>query len=96
MATIWRSPPERLPARWWERSASSGKSEVTAASRVDHASGRRNSPIRRFSSTVRRAEHVAALGHVADAECHQFVGRSAGDVLRLEGDRSGADRDQAE
>ena len=48
----------------------------------------------RFSSTVRRGEHRAALGRVGDALLAQDVRRLTGDVVALEQQLPGGGRDE--
>ena len=62
MATIWRSPPEREPARWARRFPSSGKRLVTNSNRSAKSLGRWNMPICMFSSMVKVANTLLFCG----------------------------------
>ncbi len=62
IATIWRSPPERLPARWRRRFTSSGKSPPTKSNRSLNILGCWNSPISRFSSMVSEGNTLLFCG----------------------------------
>ena len=70
MASICCSPPDSVPAAWPSRSASLGNSaNMRSRFRAWSARARGSiAPISRFSRTVSVGKHLAAFGHLADAE----------------------------
>jgi hypothetical protein len=91
-ASICCSPPERLPARCFCRSARTGNSAKTRARRPR---GRQEGAHLEIVGHRERREDAPAFGDVGDAVRDHLVGRPAADRRALEGDLARARRDQA-
>ena len=62
MASIWRSPPESVPARWRRRSPSRGKRAIISPIRSRVWRRRSTPPTSRFSCTVSDAKTLPTWG----------------------------------
>ena len=81
IATIWRSPPEREPARWRRRSPRVGNRSAMNSNRSANFFGRWNIPIRRFSSMVSEGNTLLFCGTNPTPRCTRWSARRLRDVL---------------
>ena len=96
-ASIWRSPPDMVPARWARRSASRGNTRIDALEqpRDALAVGERRGAQQQVVLDALLGEQPPALGRQRQALAHDGIGRLAGDVLAVELDLPGRHRHDA-
>jgi hypothetical protein len=96
MASIWRSPPERLLAPLVGALGEQREKGGHCRQSFRPGLGPQEQPHAQVLLDAQGAEYIRQLGHVADPQRHQLVGGAAGDLAAIEVDGTGADRDQPE